>query len=170
MRFSHLLGHQIHVESVNGKGSLFSLLLPLCDRQPAEHNDQQANSITSGLENLNIFYVDDEENNIHALGTLIDSWGCLLKSANDAASAETYARDNPAPDVILMDYQLDSDIDGLQLADTLRKEWKDVPVCVVSAAPDEDLSVRVNNHGFDFLRKPIKPGKLRALLERYLQH
>ena len=68
-----------------------------------------------------------------------------------------------------MDYQLDSETDGLQLADMLLEKWEDVPVCVVSAAPDEDLSVRVNNHGFDFLRKPIKPGKLRALLERYLQ-
>ena len=169
LRFSHLLGHQIHVESRDGKGSLFSLFLPLREKQVTKQNNLKTTSITSGLEDLNIFYVDDEENNIHALGTLIDSWGCKLSSANTPESAEKYAEENKAPDVILMDYQLDSETDGLQLADMLRKKWEDVPVCVVSAAPDEDLSVRVNNHGFDFLRKPIKPGKLRALLERYLQ-
>ena len=136
---------------------------------PPKQNNIKTTSITSGLEDLSIFYVDDEENNIHALGTLIDSWGCKLSSANTPESAEKYAEENKAPDVILMDYQLDSETNGLQLADMLREKWEDVPVCVVSAAPDEDLSVRVNNHGFDFLRKPIKPGKLRALLERYLQ-
>jgi len=168
LRFSHLLGHQIHVESRDGKGSLFSLFLPLRDKQETQYN-LKTKSINSGLENLNIFYVDDEQNNIHALGALIDSWGCNLSSANNPESALKYAEENNSPDVILMDYQLDSDIDGLQLADKLQEIWKDISVCVVSAAPDEDLSIRVNNHGFDFLRKPIKPGKLRALLERYLQ-
>ena len=68
-----------------------------------------------------------------------------------------------------MDYQLGSETNGIQLGDALRNQWGNIPVCIVSAAPDEDLSIRVSEHGFDFLRKPIKPGKLRALLERYLQ-
>ncbi|MES0327313.1 MAG: PAS domain-containing hybrid sensor histidine kinase/response regulator [Gammaproteobacteria bacterium] len=169
LRFSHLLGHQIHVYSDDGKGSLFSLFVPMCTKALTQQNNQQATNITSGLENLNIFYVDDEENNIHALGTLMDNWGCKLSSATDSASAELYAANNQPPDVILMDYQLGSGINGIQLADILREQWKDVPVCIVSAAPDEDLSIRVSSHGYDFLRKPIKPGKLRALLERYLQ-
>lgn len=168
LRFSHLLGHKIHVESNDGKGSLFSLYLPLREKQATEKSKQKTAGITSGLENLNIFYVDDEENNIHALGALIDSWGCVLASATDAESAIRYASDNKAPDVLLMDYQLDNEIDGLQLANTLRETWKDVPVCIVSAAAEEDLSKRANEQGFDFLRKPVKPGKLRALLERYL--
>ena len=169
LRFSHLLGHQIHVDSKDGRGSQFSLFVPMCAEESIEQNKLQAAVITSGLEELNIFYVDDEENNIHALGTLMENWGCKLSSANNAASAESYAAKNTAPDVVLMDYQLSSDVNGIQLADTLREQWNDVPVCIVSAAPDEDLSIRVTSHGYDFLRKPIKPGKLRALLERYLQ-
>jgi DNA-binding response OmpR family regulator len=68
-----------------------------------------------------------------------------------------------------MDYQLGPETNGLKLADELLSQWGDVPVCIVSAAPGEDLSAQANEHGFDFLRKPIKPGKLRALLERYIQ-
>ena len=169
LRFSHLLGHQINVQSSDGKGSLFSLLVPLRAKQINQQNTLQTTKITSGLENLNIFYVDDEDNNIHALGTLMDNWGCTFSSANDVATAELYATKNPAPDVLLMDYQLDTDVNGIQLADALRRHWKNIPVCIVSAAPDEDLSTRVTTHGYDFLRKPIKPGKLRALLEKYLQ-
>ena len=169
LRFSHLLGHQINVQSSDSKGSLFSLLVPLCEKQITLQNSLQETKITSGLEDLAIFYVDDEENNIHALGTLMANWGCKFSSANNAATAEAYAKNNPAPDVLLMDYQLGTEVNGIQLADTLRNHWKNIPVCIVSAAPEEDLSSRVSNHGYDFLRKPIKPGKLRALLEKYLQ-
>jgi DNA-binding response OmpR family regulator len=68
-----------------------------------------------------------------------------------------------------MDYQLDANTDGIQLAGQLRELWGDVPLCIVSAAADEDLSRLAAQHGYDFLRKPVKPGKLRALLERYFQ-
>jgi response regulator of citrate/malate metabolism len=68
-----------------------------------------------------------------------------------------------------MDYQLDHDTNGIQLAKALHKQWQEIPVCIVSAAPDEDLSTLIRMHKYDFLRKPIKPGKLRALLERYSQ-
>jgi Na+/proline symporter/signal transduction histidine kinase len=169
LRFSHLLGHEIRVQSFDGQGSLFSLMVPLAHKGTNKPGDTAGTDILSGLENLNIFYVDDEENNIHALSTLMDNWGCAFSSATSAASSVEYAKNNMAPDVILMDYQLGPETNGLKLGDELRELWGDIPVCIVSAAPDEDLSMRVTGHGFDFLRKPIKPGKLRALLERYLQ-
>ena len=169
LRFSHLLGHKIQVQSFDGRGSLFSLLVPMSAKQTSQPNSSAESTILSGLESLNIFYVDDDEDNIHALSTLMDNWGCTFSSATSSASSIDYAENQRAPDVILMDYQLDAETNGLQLAGDLHRQWGDVPVCVISAAPDEDLAMRVNAHGFDFLRKPIKPGKLRALLERYLQ-
>jgi CheY-like chemotaxis protein len=99
----------------------------------------------------------------------MDNWGCTFTSATSPESSVEYAGNHDAPDVILMDYQLGPETNGIQLADELLGHWRNIPVCIVSAAPDEDLSTRVTGHGFDFLRKPIKPGKLRALLERYLQ-
>jgi signal transduction histidine kinase/CheY-like chemotaxis protein len=169
LRFSHLLGHEIKVRSFDGRGSLFSLLVPMRAKEASPSSEVSHSSILSGLESLSIFYVDDDEDNIHALSTLMDNWGCTFTSATSSASSIEYANENNAPDVILMDYQLGPESNGLRLGDELREIWGEVPVCIVSAAPDEDLSTRVSSHGFDFLRKPIKPGKLRALLERYLQ-
>lgn len=169
LRFAQLLGHQINVRSRYGRGSLFSLFVPRCDRGSSQQNKLATVNITSGLEDLKIFYIDDEENNIHALSTLMANWGCQFSSATSFSSALAYAENHPPPDVILMDYQLDAGSNGIELTHELRKSWGDVPVCIVSAAPEENLSTRVSAQGFDFLRKPIKPGKLRALLERYLQ-
>lgn len=169
LRFAHLLGHEIRVQSFDGQGSLFSLLVPMSEKGTSQASDTAITDILSGLKNLNIFYVDDEENNIHALRTLMDNWHCTFASATSSDSSIDYAKNNTAPDVILMDYQLGPETNGIKLGDVLRDIWGDIPVCIVSAAPDEDLPMRVTGHGFDFLRKPIKPGKLRALLERYLQ-
>ena len=169
LRFSHLLGHEINVQSFDGSGSLFSLLVPKRAKEACQTSETSSTDILSGLESLNVFYVDDDEDNIHALSALMSNWGCTFSSATNSAASISYAKNNEAPDVILMDYQLGSETNGIQLGDDLRHQWGDIPVCVVSAAPDESLSKRVSEHGFDFLRKPIKPGKLRALLERYLQ-
>lgn len=169
LRFARLLNHEINVRSFDGRGSLFSLMVPMSEKDSSQLAEAANTGTLSGLESLNIFYVDDDENNIHALSTLMDNWGCTFTSATSRESSLKYASNNDAPDVILMDYQLGPESNGIQLADELLGHWQNIPVCIVSAAPDEDLSTRVTGHGFDFLRKPIKPGKLRALLERYLQ-
>jgi len=169
LRFSNLLEHKMRVHSEDNRGSLFSIRVPRRDRQMDECGSAQVTDITTGLEDLSIFYVDDDEHNIHALGTLMENWGCVYSSAVSYQAAIDYARDHPAPDVMLMDYQLGPDTNGIQLAEALGEKWQDIPVCIVSAAPDEELTKLINMHNYDFLRKPIKPGKLRALLERYIQ-
>ena len=169
LRFSDLLEHKIRVHSEDDRGSLFSIRVPLREKRIDESSGSTTADITTGLEKLKIFYVDDDENNIHALGTLMENWGCDYSSATSFDAAVDYAREHEAPDAILMDYQLGPDSTGIQLAKELRELWHDIPVCIVSAAPDDDLSMLINMHNYDFLRKPIKPGKLRALLERYIQ-
>jgi len=168
-RFSELLSHKIRVYSRNENGCLFSVLVPLCTKETRISDANVNENIAPGLNNLNIYYVDDDEKNIHALSTLTNNWGCTLSSSTNSAASLDYAKNNTAPDVILMDYQLDPEADGIELADALLCQWEDIPVCIISAAADEDLPTRVTEHGFDFLRKPIKPGRLRALLDRYLQ-
>jgi signal transduction histidine kinase/CheY-like chemotaxis protein len=168
LRFSVLLGHKIRVYSKDGRGSLFSILVPMRDQRLAPCASAEITDIATDLQDLNIFYVDDDEHNIHALGTLMENWQCNFDSAISFDSAIEYAASHPAPDAILMDYQLDNETNGIQLAGALRNRWQDIPVCIVSAAPDDDLLLQINMYKYDFLRKPVKPGKLRALLERYL--
>lgn len=167
LRFANLLDHKISIQSLEGKGSLFSLYVPKRAPMAGEQKKSQALMVSSGLEGLKVFYVDDDENNIHALGALIDNWDCKLSSATGALQALEYLGKQAPPDAVLMDYQLGADVNGLELAEDLKKTWIDVPVCIVSAALDKDLATLIRSHGHDFLRKPIKPGKLRALLERY---
>lgn len=76
------------------------------------------------------------------------------------------------PDVLLMDYQLahegeDKYSNGIKLANALLEVWgQDVPVCIISAAAEPELANIAQGQGFNFLSKPVKPAKLRALLSQ----
>ena len=101
----------------------------------------------------------------------MDNWHCTFASATSSDSSIDYAKNNTAPDVILMDYQLGRDVNGLDLIDAIRQHLDIViPASLVTATHDEDLVTRCKEQGVNYLSKPIKPAKLRALLKSMTRH
>ncbi|MFL0810342.1 MAG: PAS-domain containing protein [Agarilytica sp.] len=172
-RFSNLLGHDIRSSSRLGCGSSFSVLVPLAvSRSPDLPSSIGIENFSSSvLAGARIFYLDDDGQNIHAMETLLRGWECLPTTADTVKEAVFLARSEieNTPDLLLMDWQLDQGQDGISAAKQLHDIWGvNVPTCIVSASQEPDLSKLVASHGFEFLRKPIKPGKLRAILEQML--
>jgi DNA-binding response OmpR family regulator len=92
-------------------------------------------------------------------------WGVEVLTATDAASArELAARARPV--VLLADYRLGKgDPDGLQLLVELCSPDGTTPAgALVTADHSAALAERARELGFPVLRKPVKPGALRALL------
>jgi CheY-like chemotaxis protein len=129
------------------------------------------------LKDLRVTYVDDDPQNLLATSTLLKHWHCDVSLFERVEEITTYAKTAPPPDVILMDYQLGNvKVNGVLLAEQLIVSWQarfgeniSVPVCIISAATDADLSTIVAKAGFELLRKPLKPAKLRALLAQFGQ-
>ena len=179
-RFSELLDHAVHCQSELHKGSCFSVVVPLAEKSQKEIENIVTPVDQNSLQDLMVAYVDDEEQNLLATSVLLDRWQCNMVSLCSIADAIEYANQAKIntrciPDVLLMDYQLDqSNMTGLELAQELRNIWAEtigekahkIPVCVISAASEVDLPDRVMQLGFQFLRKPLKPGRLRALLSQ----
>lgn len=174
-RFSELLNHPVNCRSQLHKGSCFSVLVPVAeggehniitDQNPAEHHPMQ---------DMVIAYVDDEPHNLLATEALLERWQCQMIPLETIDDAISYAENQDMPHALLMDYQLDQPhISGIELAGQLLDIWKkrfgseiSVPVCVISAATEATLPQTVKEAGFEFLRKPVKPGRLRALLNQY---
>lgn len=177
-RFSELLQHKVRCRSELYKGSCFSVVVPIAGHK-AQVSEQHVSPVEqNSLQGLMVAYVDDEEQNLLATSALLDRWQCNMVSLDTIAAAREYAsqaniNSHCIPDVLLMDYQLDKpEITGLELAQELCAKWLDclgegarpVPVCIISAAAEVDLPDRVKSLGFQFLRKPVKPARLRALL------
>ena len=170
-RFAGLLGHQIQCRSQIGRGSQFSLLVPLGQRHSirADAPSTGTNALSSNLTGRRIFCVDDDERNLLALKAVLSDWGCEFSSAPGAAAALELARQNDSvtPDLLVVDWHLEEGNNGVDLTRELRKIWqKQIPGCLVSAAPEPDFKIQAAANHMAFLRKPIKPARLRALLEQ----
>ena len=166
-RFNQLLGHQILVRSKLHAGSCFSVVVPSI-QHPVEVEEVSDNSSKSDLTGLQVVYVDDQVENLEATRTLLEHWGCEVTTLNRTDEAVALAGKMPCPHILLMDYQLNgSEGNGIMLANEMRVAWgTDVATCIVSAAADPNLPTMARRHGFDFLKKPVKPAKLRALLSQ----
>lgn len=164
-RLADLLDHTITVQSKDKSGSSFSISLPIASPQSSAEDSNIAEP-NHELAGMSIFYVDDAAENLSATEALLHRWHCKMTGMQLAAEAIEYSENNPAPDALLMDFQLnDEHFNGLKLAETLRDVWgEELPICIISAAPDPDLPANAKQRGFDFLSKPVKPAKLRAWL------
>ncbi|MDN3647420.1 PAS-domain containing protein [Reinekea marina] len=160
-RMSAHLGHKISVKSREGKGSCFEILTPLSNIEHPIAVQKPSYKTRSAL-GLTIAVIDNDQDNVDALTTLLASWGCRVVSATDAQSAQNILK----PDALIIDYQLGEKLTGFSLYDTLLEQWQAaVPTILVTAHTDSDLRGQALKKGLSFLAKPVKPAALRALLK-----
>lgn len=165
-RMARLLGHDIRVQSTPGKGTVFSLTLPIVaqgGKAPAPTSEPAAPQ--RSLADLSVVCVDDDATNLAALQVLLEQWQVGNQgSFHSADGVLAHAATAPAPDIVLIDYQLGREVNGLDLYKRLREHWPTVGGILVSASPEADLAARARQQGMLFLAKPIKPAALRSSL------
>lgn len=175
-RFSELLNHPIRCQSVMAKGSCFSVRVPvLAQSAVASHHADEVALGQEALAGMVVAYVDDEPENLTATEMLLNRWHCKMVPLSSVSQAKSYCAavvngEQAMPDMLLMDYQLgELAVDGIALAREMQEMVSRVgemqlPICIVSASVEAGLPDKVSESKFEFLRKPVKPGRLRALL------
>ena len=166
-RLCDLLSLELHVDSVVGKGSRFSITIPfgdpkLCDNKmhlktPQTEPEQQRV--------MQILVVDDDPKNLQAMQSLLSKWHANAQLFTDPDEATAYAHTHSTPDMILMDYQLGENRNGLDVIKALRNIWQsNVPSALITAVRDEALKQQAKQQQVHYLSKPVKPAKLKALI------
>lgn len=167
-RMAKLLGHSLSVRSWPGKGTVFSITLPLVSGRRRQEVPLTAPLQQRPLPGLSVVCVDDDTANLAALKVLLEQWQISeIACFYDDQALLSYAAQHKAPDVILIDYQLGQQINGLALYEQIKPYWGDVKGILVSASPQADLAALAKEQGLMFLAKPIKPGALRATLNHF---
>ena len=163
-RMADLLSLELDVHSEPGKGSRFSIEVPYGDTQFVQQK-VKANSLVENRAAINIMAVDDDPENLAAMASLLKKWQANYTLFDDVDNVLAHAKQHAAPDVILMDYQLGNEYDGISLIKTLRGIWQsEVPAILITAVRDTELKQETKAANIHYLSKPIKPGKLKALL------
>ncbi len=171
-RLSKLLHHPLALRSNVGRGSCFSIVLPLGDRASiAPLRPAPVARSTDRLHGRLVFCLDNEEATLDALGALLGRWGCRVIVARNAD--EAYACGLPGgevPDLALIDFHLGEGTSGIEVMAELRRRWGvAVPAIVLTADPTEAARNAASAAGHARLPKPVKPAALRALMSRTIR-
>lgn len=162
-RISRLLNHPINLRSWPQRGSVFSVEVPVADVQPVVLPASPV-VMTSGSLALSVLCVDNEPNVLAGMRALLEGWGCEVATAKDAKES-LRALQQTTPDLVIADYQLDNGATGLDVAAGLREiAGSSLPVLIITANNTEDIRRLVEDRGYLFMAKPVKPAKLRALM------
>ncbi len=163
-----VLGHTLRVRSWPGRGSVFSVSVPLARSQavPASAAVELNGKLLSGAQ---VLCVDNEDSILIGMNSLLSRWGCQVWTARNREECAALLNDGVRPQVALVDYHLDHGDTGTELMAWLRTHLGEpVPGVVISADGRPEMVAQVHAAGLDYLPKPVKPAALRALLSRYL--
>ncbi|MFB2864291.1 NahK/ErcS family hybrid sensor histidine kinase/response regulator [Aeromonas sp. MdU4] len=166
---SQVLGHQLTLRSWPGKGSVFAVTLNLATRPVVPHPLVAPVVRDSQLEGVTVLCIDNERDILTAMSTLLGRWGCEVRCASDLAEAETLLAEGFVPRLVLSDYHLDDGKTGLDLLAALRQVCGDeMGGIIISADRKSDLQAQIREQGYGYISKPVKPLKLRALMNSLL--
>ena len=172
-RMSRVLEHPIKVRSTVGRGTLFSVSVPIVSAREASNTDQetQARRSSSKLSGTRIVCIDNETLILEGMTAMLSGWGCEVFTATSIGGAKSILRNmDGEPDAILADYHLDNEVTGLMALEALSERFKGaVPGIVITADRTEAVAEEIKRAGYQLLLKPVKPAALRALLTRTLQ-
>jgi sigma-B regulation protein RsbU (phosphoserine phosphatase) len=124
----------------------------------------------SGSRPPRILLVDDEPLNLDLLEQELDADDLDILTAADGREALELIADS-SPDMIFLDLMMPG-VDGFNVLEQLQsnKEWRSIPVVIVSAADDLANIVRgIEMGAADFLPKPFEPAILQARLRAGLE-
>jgi two-component system, sensor histidine kinase len=164
-RMARLLDHPLRLRSAEGRGSRFAIEVPIAD--PAKIVSVSS-TVEQKLPNLLggklIVVIDDEESVRLGMQSLLDSWGCRCIAAGDAAGALD-ALNGRTPDFIVADLRLRGEDDGIEAIGKLRARLGDaIPAVLISGDTASEQLRKVSAAGLTLMHKPLKPVRLRALL------
>ncbi len=169
-RIASMLGYQVLVRSKPGRGSVFSIDVPLAEAMPRERVAAPAvvPQLGDPLPGRRLLVIDNEESILLSMAALLEQWGCTVVTATDEQSALT-ALDGVAPDAILADYHLDHGLTGWDVVLAVRGRFNQaLPVVMITADRSDQCRQQLQGCGVPVLNKPVKPGKMRSVLSHLL--
>ena len=170
-RVARLLDHQIQVRSQLGKGSMFSVQVPLVGRA------EEASAVSSpsvvpapDLTNRVLVAIEDDPAVLDGMKRLLESWGARVVCGETARDAlGQLAPAGISPDLIIADYRLPHGDTGVGVVEALRAAFDaDVPAIVITGDTSTSVARLIEASGCLLVHKPLDSVTLRRLIQKQL--
>lgn len=167
-RSADILKHPIKLESQLGRGTMFSIVLPMTPAQKKLRPAKPPVPMVGGLQGVKVLCIDNEEAIVEGMKGLLETWGCQVSTAFDVASSVASFKEQPV-DFIIADFHLDNNETGIQVFDRLRELTPSLSGVMISADNSESVRDAAHSRGYYYLSKPVKPAALRSLIRRLVR-
>lgn len=165
-----MMGGEIHVESIFGKGSIFKfdVRLKIVKRASGQKFAFEK------LDGMNILIVNDDVNNRKIINSYLQETGLKVSEAENGSSAITTILSNASTknkiNIAIMDYQM-NDMSGYELANTLKTIpfAKNIKLILLTSITQKGNAETVKEYGFSsYLSKPVRRDDLLACIAMVL--
>lgn len=169
-RSAEVLDCQITLCSKVGVGSLFKVAIPMGISAPTlifNEPTVPSASTPGGL----ILVVDDEATVQAAMSSLLSRWGYHVITAGSGDELLTKAATfHLKPNLIICDYRLRGQENGIAVIHRLRAEYNDdTPALLITGDTAPDRLKEVQASGLHLLHKPVTTARLRVALAEVLK-
>ena len=170
---AELQSGKVTVESMEGRGTRFTVDLPFAlpdPGQPVRQQQLQVSGETRWKKRLRVLYVEDVSTNQFLIAEILGGWGVDVMMAGDGYQAlELIQREQF--DLVLMDIQMPG-ISGYETTRRIRslerEYFRNVPIIALTASTSEDTRHEIFRCGMqDYVTKPINMDELRTKIIEY---
>ena len=160
----------IDIKSEYGKGTDFSIMIPLVQGDPEQTENRSDMIFAIAEDSARVLVVDDSPINLKVAAAYLERHNILADTALSGAEAVIkILKENPRYDIVFMDHMM-PDMDGIETTRMIRKSgYADLPVIALTANALEGVRDMFIDAGLDdFISKPINPAELNNILLRWL--
>ncbi len=164
----HMLGGRIWVESIEKKGTLFQVELPInANRKlkPEENEIQLPGGAAAPVKSLSVMVVDDAQDSVELMRELFSGLGHNVVTAESGYEALKLLEKQPVPDLVSMDVQMPF-LTGTDTMKIMKERYPAIKVIAQSAHALVGDRARFLREGFDgYLPKPFTSEQLEEVLK-----
>lgn len=166
-RLGALLGHEVRVRSWLGRGSVFSIEVPVAQGAVSRPVPPAPQAIARPTRSAGtILLVEDDPGILQLLESFLTSEGFRVLAAADGATAPRRIADVSPPDIIITDYNLPGEMNGVDVITALRAQCKCAWRGIVITGDIASATLReIADHDCLQLNKPMKLSELKGAIQ-----
>lgn len=169
-RLANLLQYDIKVASHFGRGSCFSISLPLASETTAREAIKLTETAflpNNSLAGCQVLVLDDDISVLESMQGLLSYWGCYVITAGSPSEAvDKVMASLQKPELLIIDYRLTDNVSGIDVARNLQNRFGyPIAVLIITGDTAPERLREADASGFPLLHKPVQPAKLRSTLQ-----